>query len=296
MNYYEHHLGDYAKDTGHLTMLEHGAYRILLDRYYSTEQGIPAAQAYRLARARSEEECRAVDVVLEEFFELVDGVWIHHRVEREILSANKRITAAQENGKKGGRPPKNKPKVSSQETQQKPSGLLPGSDEETQKKAHQSPITNHQSPEDIGAKSASSTGVTSPPSETPPPIADPFRARSLEITRMLRDRGCALQPSDPRVRGWAEVGYSDAEILTALEIAERRRADACDPQPVNAGYLDAILKSGRESARDSPGRPKSRADRRAAWDEKMNAVIAAHTGGGRREIDMGTIDATDDNR
>ncbi len=30
MNYYERHLGDYAKDTAHLTMIEHGAYTLLL--------------------------------------------------------------------------------------------------------------------------------------------------------------------------------------------------------------------------------------------------------------------------
>ena len=45
MNYYERHLGDYAKDAGHLSMLEHGAYSLLLDRYYTTEQPIPADQA-----------------------------------------------------------------------------------------------------------------------------------------------------------------------------------------------------------------------------------------------------------
>jgi uncharacterized protein YdaU (DUF1376 family) len=33
VNYYERHLGDYAKDAGHLSMLEHGAYSLLLDRY-----------------------------------------------------------------------------------------------------------------------------------------------------------------------------------------------------------------------------------------------------------------------
>lgn len=160
MNYYEHHLGDYAKDTGHLTMLEHGAYRILLDRYYSTERGIPANQAHRLARARSEEECRAVDVVLNEFFEQIDDVWIHHRVEREIAAANKRITAAQENGKKGGRPSK-KPIGSDSETQNKPTGLSVGSDSETQQKAHQSPSTNHHLPkeEDADASSAPSRKI-----------------------------------------------------------------------------------------------------------------------------------------
>lgn len=84
MNYYERHLGDYAKDTGHLTMLEHGAYTLLLDRYYSSERGIEADHAYRIARARSKEERAAVDAVLAEFFVLTDGVWTKKRVEDEI--------------------------------------------------------------------------------------------------------------------------------------------------------------------------------------------------------------------
>lgn len=84
MNYYERHLGDYARDTGHLSMLEHGAYSLLMDRYYATEQGIPADQAHRLARARSEEERAAVDAVLSEFFVLDAGAWRHKRIDREI--------------------------------------------------------------------------------------------------------------------------------------------------------------------------------------------------------------------
>ena len=51
MNYYERHLGDYSKDTAHLTMIEHGAYGLLLDRYYGTEAGIPADQVHRIARS-----------------------------------------------------------------------------------------------------------------------------------------------------------------------------------------------------------------------------------------------------
>jgi len=141
MNYYERHLGDYAKDTGHLSILEHGVYTLLLDRYYSTEEGIPAAQAYRLARARSPEECQAVDAVLDEFFVMVDGVWINRRADEEIAAARVRITAAQENGKKGGRPPK-KPSGIDSETQEKPSGFSLGSENETQQKAHHLPSTN----------------------------------------------------------------------------------------------------------------------------------------------------------
>ena len=84
MNYYERHLGDYARDTAHLSMLEHGAYSLLLDRYYATEAPIPDDQVHRLARARSPEEIAAVDAVLAEFFVRVDGAWVNHRAEREV--------------------------------------------------------------------------------------------------------------------------------------------------------------------------------------------------------------------
>lgn len=138
MNYYERHLGDYAKDTAHLSMIEHGAYGLLLDRYYATDAGIPAVQAHRLARARTDEERQAVDAVLEEFFVLIDGVWINHRAEEEIEKASQRIKAAQENGKKGGRPRK--------ETQEKPDGFPLGSILETQTKAHHVPDTSELNP------------------------------------------------------------------------------------------------------------------------------------------------------
>ena len=141
MNYYERHLGDYAKDTAHLSMLEHGAYGLLLDRYYATEAGIPADQVHRLARARTKEEKQAVDSVLAEFFILTDGVWINNRASNEVTKAKSKIKAAQENGKRGGRP-----KANQTETQEKPSGLFLGLDLETETKAHQTPDTRHQTP------------------------------------------------------------------------------------------------------------------------------------------------------
>ena len=142
MNYYEHHLGDYARDTTHLTALEHGVYRLLLDRYYTREEGIPEDQVYRVALARTDDERAAVDAILGEFFKLVDGLWINNKCEEEIEKARIRIDAAKKNGKRGGRP-KNNP----DETQQKPSGLSLGTPDETQLKAHQTPDTNHQTPE-----------------------------------------------------------------------------------------------------------------------------------------------------
>jgi uncharacterized protein YdaU (DUF1376 family) len=143
VNYYERHLGDYAKDTAHLSMLEHGAYNLLLDRYYATESGIPVDQVYRVARAHSKSERAAVDAVLKEFFALQDDFWIKNRCEEEIIRAHVKICASRLNGKKGGRPRKNP-----EETQDKPAGFPLGSESETQSKALQSPVSSLQSPED----------------------------------------------------------------------------------------------------------------------------------------------------
>lgn len=86
MRYYEHHLGDYLRDTAHLTMLEDGAYRRLLDAYYSREKPLPAnkAEVCKLARAVSKEEKSAVLNVLKEFFALADDGYRQPRADAEI--------------------------------------------------------------------------------------------------------------------------------------------------------------------------------------------------------------------
>jgi uncharacterized protein YdaU (DUF1376 family) len=142
VNYYERHLGDYAKQTAHLSMLEHGAYTLLLDRYYGTEKPIPAGEAYRVVRARTREERKAVDVVLREFFVIQGTDWVHGRCEEEIEKAQRRIAAARTNGVKGGRP-----KPNPEATQQKPDGLELGSNQLTQTKALQSPDSNLHTPD-----------------------------------------------------------------------------------------------------------------------------------------------------
>lgn len=274
MNYYERHLGDYSKDTAHLTMIEHGAYGLLLDRYYGTEQGIPADQVHRIARARTREEKQAVDVVLDEFFQLVDGLWVNKRAEEEIAKAHVKIHAAKENGKKGGRP--KKPKSGSEnETQDKPTGLFVGSENETQQKAHQAPSTKHHTPEGLQAAS-----VDQPPSAA----ADPIHGRAIELTTMLRKRGAALQASDPRLRRWAETGITDAQALAALETAQQRREEQGNHQPINAGYLDAILQDATGT-----GTPTKR---RGNIHDERAATIAGLTGRDRKADHGQVIDGS----
>ena len=86
MNYYEHHLGDYLRDTAHLSMLEDGAYRRLLDAYYIKEAPLPIAtrDVFRLVRAQSKQDREAVETVLREFFTETPDGWKHTRCDKEI--------------------------------------------------------------------------------------------------------------------------------------------------------------------------------------------------------------------
>jgi uncharacterized protein YdaU (DUF1376 family) len=87
LNYYEKHLGDYLKNAAHLSLLEHGVYSRLMDVYYVQEAAIPAAKAARLIAARSKEEIAALDLVLQEFFELrADGCWHQSRCDEDIAA------------------------------------------------------------------------------------------------------------------------------------------------------------------------------------------------------------------
>lgn len=135
-------------------MLEDAAYRRLLDRIYSSEEGIPTDQAYRVVRARTKDEQSAVDAVLAEFFTIEDGRYVQSRAMAEIEKARRKIEASRNNGRTGGRPKKNPP-GSSQESQQKPDRFSVGSDSETQPKALQTPDSKHQSPEEGSLRSPS---------------------------------------------------------------------------------------------------------------------------------------------
>jgi uncharacterized protein YdaU (DUF1376 family) len=86
MNYYEHHIGDYAQATSHLSFLEDAAYSRLLRKYYAEERPLPSdlRSVQRLIGARSEDEREAVEVVLQEFFWLEEDGWHNSRADDEI--------------------------------------------------------------------------------------------------------------------------------------------------------------------------------------------------------------------
>lgn len=84
MHYYKRNIGDYAKKAGRLSLLEHGAYTLLIDACYDRERFPTMSEAIEWAWARTPEEISAVEFVLSRFFTLVDGLYVQDRIREEI--------------------------------------------------------------------------------------------------------------------------------------------------------------------------------------------------------------------
>lgn len=86
MHFYEHHIGDFMRDTAHLTPVEECFYRRALDWYYANEKPLPAElkKVCRAIRAKTKQEISAVETILAEFFILSDDGYHQSRCDREI--------------------------------------------------------------------------------------------------------------------------------------------------------------------------------------------------------------------
>jgi len=162
MNYYERHIGDYIRDTVSLTMLEDGAYNRLLDQYYQTGRplSLDRKMVYRLARATSAAERKAVDFVLDTFFQHTEEGYTQKRVQAEI----ERFSEKQRKAKASAEARWSKSKGNANAFE-----LHGASDMRTHSEgnAHQTPDTNHQTP----VKPTTTTDVVVADSQ---PAADPM--------------------------------------------------------------------------------------------------------------------------
>lgn len=98
MNFYQHHIGDYATATRHLSWEEDLAYRRLIEAYYAHEQPLPLdrKRCYKLAVCQTAKHRAAVDAVLDEFFTKTDQGYRHKRCDDELDAvASKKAKASQ---------------------------------------------------------------------------------------------------------------------------------------------------------------------------------------------------------
>lgn len=235
MNFYSRHIGDYLKDTAHLSLLEHGIYARLMDVYYTRESGIPESQAARLIGARAPEEVAAVQAVLAEFFKLVDGVWVQERCEQEISAYAEKCAKAKSAAQSSW---KSRSKQSEGEADAERTHSERKADAKHTQSQSQSQETNTSVP--------NGTGVPPEPGEQIFGLGVPLLTAANVTERNARS-----------MLGLMRKTHGDAAVLDALQ----RCAETRPIEPV--AWLQAALKrnparSG-ESARDRAARERMEA-------------------------------------
>lgn len=126
-------------------MIEDGAYRRLLDLYYTREAPLPANldAVCRLIRARTDDERAAVMVVLDEFFARTDDGYRHKRCDEEIERAKEKREKARASGIASGMA--RRAYANAERTLSERSANAERTTNET--RTLQSPISNLQSPD-----------------------------------------------------------------------------------------------------------------------------------------------------
>ena len=119
MHYYTFNIADYRKDTGHLSTLEHGIYRQLLDWYYLEEVPIPKETQTVIRRLRlgSDSDIQSLQNVLSDFFVLRDDGYHQLRCDDQIEKYHDKSEVNKVNGKLGGRPKKTQSVILANPTQ-----------------------------------------------------------------------------------------------------------------------------------------------------------------------------------
>lgn len=78
-------VADYLADTAHLTATQHGAYMLLLMNYWQRGGPLPDDDRRLASIARlGLREWRRNRIILEEFFTVTHGAWVHTRVDTEL--------------------------------------------------------------------------------------------------------------------------------------------------------------------------------------------------------------------
>lgn len=143
MHKYLHHIGDFIRDTSHLTPVEECFYRRAIDWYYLNEKPFPndMKEVCRLLRAKGKIQTAAVETVFKDFFYVEENFFKNSRCEKEITAYHNKNKLNRVNGKLGGRPKKNNSLENHDGFSEDDSGLS----EETREKGNHNhkPITDN---------------------------------------------------------------------------------------------------------------------------------------------------------
>lgn len=260
MNFYKHYIGDFQRDTGHLSLTERGAYLALIHHYYATEKPLPnnLDALCRIAGAVSPIERKAVKAVIE-FFEVVDSGLMHSRIEAEIQKAgeqantNRAIALAREEKRRAERAAK----TNHDKSTNRAKGVQRNEHENS---TNQTPDTRHHiKPSELTHSKETNT------SNTPSPAAS--------VCLAIKQQGIAdVNPASPTLLALLEAGAGIDEFSHAASAAASKGKRSFS-------YVLGIVKKQREDAASmvlhkgampaAPPRNQSVHDKRSATAKAM---------------------------
>ncbi len=288
MNFYKHHIGDYAQATGHLSFAEDAAYSRLLRKYYAEEHPIPGPlkAAQRLVGARTREEREAVETVLGEFFEWDEEAvcWRNKRADEEIAryqaqaDNNRRIAeerevkkrARQSNGE--GTEASTTKHDSFHETLHESSAV---------REPSHKPDTRYQIPEASGRDASAGSYEGSRANASAPARTDAGRACLL-----MRQAGClSTNPSHPDLL----AGLAEGVTPEAFGDTAREAVDGGKRNPFSWALTTARERHA-EGARAITGASHAPATRTRLSLADQSAQAASQRLAGPKPSDDGAID------
>lgn len=235
MNFVKLYIGDYLRDTGTLTLAQHGAYALMLLEHYATEKPLPVGrELHRLLRADSKAERDAIDFVASKYWTEQDGGFVNARAEKEIGRATHQREVNQAIGKLGGRP-----KRTERTTESETDSV---SETEPNRNPNQTPDTRQENKsERFSAPPPMARSLSDSERQPDATIAAPPPTAAGLVCRAMRQAGLqAVNPGDPRLLALLDQGITEAEFVGVaaeavgggkgwawvLTVVQRRRADA----------------------------------------------------------------------
>ena len=238
MNFFKLYIGDYQRDTAHLSVTEHGAFLLMLQHYYATEKPLPTGKAlHRMLRAQDKAEREAIDAVAAQFWTETPGGLINERADAEITKAsaqadtNRTIAQAREAKRKAAREQHDK-----------------STNRATNDQPNQTPDTRHQTKD----KSNRHT-------ESIRPLRDDCTPLDWEAWRGFfeAEHGIACDPYShhdraklkPIATAWANSKVTVGQMRKAIAQAQ---SQAKEPIAYLPSYVDRVLASMRNEADSGP--------------------------------------------
>lgn len=250
MNYYPHHISDFNNATRHLSRLERSIYRDLIELYYDSEEPIDddLTKIARKIIATTPEEKAAIEVILGEYFSLVQGFWFHQRCEEEISKYRDKSEKAAKAGKASAA----KRTFNTNRTDvERP---LNGRTTDVQPTNNQEPITNNQKKETTKRK------ISHP--EKPDDVSVSVWSDFLQIRKTKRSPLTATALDGIR----REAEKAGIELQTALEHCCSRGWQ---------GFQSEWLNTSRAVSQQSSETPYQRSMRNK-WAEATGSTLDQH--------------------